>query len=74
MRISPLIATAFILLCPAHAQDIEPRASYETATNILYREGDRLTNYMKERCRLDVYHPKHVKNFPTVIWFHGGGL
>ena len=74
MRISRLIAIAFILNCPAHAQDIKPKASYETVTNILYREGAQLTDYMKERCRLDVYHPKHIKHFPTVVWFHGGGL
>ena len=74
MRISHFIATVFILNCQAYAQDIEPEASYETATNILYREGAQLTDYMKERCRLDVYHPKHIKHFPTVVWFHGGGL
>ena len=74
MRIPLFIVAAFILLCPAHAQDAKPEAEYETVTNILYREGDRLTDYMKERCRLDVYHPKHIKHFPTVVWFHGGGL
>ena len=74
MRISHLIATMLILNCQAYAQDIKPKASYETVTNILYREGAQLTDYMKERCRLDVYHPKHIKHFPTVVWFHGGGL
>ncbi|MBT6449451.1 MAG: alpha/beta hydrolase [Verrucomicrobiales bacterium] len=74
MRIFHLIATVFILNCQAHAQDIKPKASYETVTNILYRESAQLTDYMKERCRLDVYHPKHIKHFPTVVWFHGGGL
>jgi acetyl esterase/lipase len=74
MRIFHLIATAFILNCQAYAQDIKSKASYGTATNILYRGGDRLTDYMKERCRLDLYHPKHIHNFPTVVWFHGGGL
>jgi len=74
MRISHLIATVFILNCQAYAQDIKPKASYEMDTNILYREGAQLTDYMKERCRLDVYHPKHIKHFPTVVWFHGGGL
>ena len=29
---------------------------------------------MRERCRLDVYHPKNKKDFSTVVWFHGGGL
>ena len=29
---------------------------------------------MTERCRLDVYHPIVAQDFPTVVWFHGGGL
>jgi acetyl esterase/lipase len=49
-------------------------AEYKITENILYREGDGLTDYMKERCRLDVYHPTGVEDFPTVVWFHGGGL
>ena len=74
MRIFHFIATVLILNCQAYAQDITSKASYETAMNILYRESAQLTDYMKERCRLDVYHPKHIKHFPTVVWFHGGGL
>jgi acetyl esterase/lipase len=30
--------------------------------------------YIKERCVLDVYYPKNINNFPTIVWFHGGGL
>ena len=30
--------------------------------------------YQKERCKIDLYYPKTVKKFPTVVWFHGGGL
>ena len=74
MRISLSIAAAFILSFPALAQKAKPRAGYETAADILYRKGNNLTDYMKERCRLDVYHPKHIRNFPVVVWFHGGGL
>lgn len=51
-----------------------PRDEYETKTNILYRTGDDLTDYMRERCRLDVYAPTSKKGFATVVWFHGGGL
>ncbi len=49
---------------------------YVTEHNINYREGtgEALTEYMKEQCRLDVYHPKNEKGFATVVWFHGGGL
>jgi acetyl esterase/lipase len=30
--------------------------------------------YLESRCVLDVYYPADVKGFPTVVWFHGGGL
>lgn len=56
-------------------QDSEPASStYRIKTNILYRADTNLTKYMHERCRLDVYYPKHIEGFPTVVWFHGGGL
>ncbi|MBT7539253.1 MAG: alpha/beta hydrolase, partial [Gammaproteobacteria bacterium] len=32
------------------------------------------TEYMQERCRLDVYHPVGKEGYPTIVWFHGGGL
>ena len=48
-------------------------AEYRTAKDIPYRTGN-LTDYMKERCRLDVYYPTDVADFATVVWFHGGGL
>lgn len=47
---------------------------YQTETNILYRSGADLTDYMKERCRLDFYYPVGRSGFATVVWFHGGGL
>lgn len=30
--------------------------------------------YRNERCKLDLYTPPKRKNFPTIVWFHGGGL
>lgn len=47
--------------------------TYATVTDLPYREGDGLTDYARERCRLDVYHPS-TKGYATVVWFHGGGL
>ncbi len=47
---------------------------YVTEENILYRSGNSLTEYMQERCRLDLYYPKNSTGFSTVVWFHGGGL
>jgi acetyl esterase/lipase len=47
---------------------------YKTDTDIAYRSGPGLTDYMKSRCKLDVYYPAGKKDFATVVWFHGGGL
>lgn len=30
--------------------------------------------YVKERCILDLYYPKNIASFATIVWFHGGGL
>lgn len=30
--------------------------------------------YAAERCKLDFYYPVGETDFPTVVWFHGGGL
>jgi acetyl esterase/lipase len=75
MRTSPncviaILAVPFIFALSAHSAPTE----YQTKEDILYRDGDTLTAYMKERCRLDIYYPADKKDFPTVVWFHGGGL
>jgi acetyl esterase/lipase len=78
IMIRKLITLALLALPWAQAPDLHAAetapAKYETETDILYREGGNLTDYMRERCRLDVYYPTGVKEFPTVVWFHGGGL
>ena len=67
----PLLFLLFI-----SAQIFAQNKDYQTVTNIHYY--DETTNksdiYINERCILDIYIPKNVKNFSTVIWFHGGGL
>ncbi len=30
--------------------------------------------YARERCQLDLWYPKEAHDYPTVVWFHGGGL
>jgi acetyl esterase/lipase len=39
-----------------------------------YKTGDDLTDYERQRCKLDLYLPDGEKGFATVIWFYGGGL
>jgi acetyl esterase/lipase len=70
--VRPLLL-AFALLqtaLPLEARDAE----YRLVQDIAYREGNALTDYMRERCRLDVYHPAGTNGYATVVWFHGGGL
>jgi acetyl esterase/lipase len=52
------------------------KTEYITQTNLRYYPEAAYKNdaYAAERCVLDIYYPKGVKNFATIIWFHGGGL
>lgn len=68
--LSVLLTFLFAPQSPAQSE----AQGYRTETNQLYRSGGELTDYMKERCRLDVYHPLATNGFATVVWFHGGGL
>lgn len=72
VRISACI---FILLVASTALADGPgKSEVEVMLDVPYKTGDALTDYELQRCRLDVYLPKGKKNFPTLIWFHGGGL
>lgn len=48
-----------------------------TVSNIAYYSEATLANadgYQKSQCQLDLRYPADRKAFPTVVWFHGGGL
>ena len=66
----PICFVSFSLL--AFTQGLE----YETLQNIPYYDEsvNQSDKYIHERCVLDVYYPKNTKGFPTIVWFHGGGL
>ncbi len=46
--------------------------------DIFYYDGDFQQcgdpEYLQQRCRLDLSIPDGVKKFPTLVWFHGGGI
>jgi len=50
--------------------------SFERINNIFYYPDSSSVKdtYMKSQCRLDIYYPKNVKDFATIVWFHGGGI
>ena len=65
----------FILLfaaaLPAFAQQ-----QYTTVNNISYYSDAEIgkNDYIKSQCVLNFYYPKGLKNYPTIVWFHGGGI
>ena len=46
---------------------------YDFIRDIQYQLNDNDT-YLNERSKLDIYYPNNIEKFPTVIFFHGGGL
>ena len=58
----------------SQSQETQPQVKYEFIENIAYRDGEQQTEYMRERCKLDLYRPVGIDNYATVVWFHGGGL
>lgn len=61
-------------LLNTYSQSKSTSVTYKTENNISYRSGENLSDYEKERCKLDIYFPENVDSFTTVVWFHGGGL
>ena len=51
-------------------------SDYSTRQNISYYPESKNASdkYIAERCVLDLYYPEGKDEFPTVVWFHGGGL
>ena len=55
----------------------ELRAAIEYNSKLYYEkdapaQGD--VAYRNERCKLDLFIPNKITKFPTLVWFHGGGL
>lgn len=46
----------------------------QVVANVSYKTGDLLSEYEQSRCKLDLYLPSEGRNFPALVWFHGGGL
>ena len=69
------VVTSLALSSVSHAQDLVTKSPhYAIKQDVPYRDDSVQTEYMRRRCRLDIYHPTNKKNFSTIVWFHGGGL
>ena len=65
------VTLLLLLFCmlTLHAQEV-----YKTVKDLPYIAKSETDAYRKERCKLDVYYPVDKKDFPTIVWFHGGGM
>ncbi len=84
-RLTPIFSMTcvcvMLLFTRSAAQEkaAKPTGSYRMEKDISYRGNmgqieSKASEYMAQRCKLDLYVPTDKKDFPTVVWFHGGGL
>ncbi|GAA5028640.1 lipase [Marivirga lumbricoides] len=77
MKVNLLILLLLITLnYNTFGQNVKAKIDYKTETAVPYysekmMQGD---DYMQKMCVFDFYYPTSVKNYPTIVWFHGGGL
>lgn len=57
----------------SHPEAVATTKSARVLKDIPYRSGQGLSESELKRCKLDLYLPEG-KDFPTLVWFHGGGL
>jgi acetyl esterase/lipase len=72
MNLKTIVALIIFFGYINFAQEVQ----YLTESNLPYYDNSIIQsdNYIKERCVLDTYYPTNIKNFATIVWFHGGGL
>ena len=55
---------------------VHAQQQYVIEKDIAYYSGSQTKGdpYKSSQCRLYLYFPKGKKDFPTIVWFHGGGI
>lgn len=76
MKFLPLLLLALLISFPGPslADPATDSSGVNIVANQSFKTGDQLTDYEKERCKLDVYAPVNAKDYPTIVWFYGGAL
>lgn len=72
MKLYVFSIIVFTMSFIANAQSTQ----YITQQNIHYYNDSIVQSdqYINARCFLDIYYPKNLIGYATIIWFHGGGL
>jgi acetyl esterase/lipase len=58
----------------AEPEPAQTKSAVDKAILYLPQDGRPADAYADEMCRLDLYRPEGVRGFPTVVFYHGGGL
>lgn len=67
------LAVVFVLAVVAGSASAgEPH--YIKTADIAYLGAADKSEYAQQLCQLDVFAPKGKEKYPTIVWFHGGGL
>jgi len=55
---------------------VSAQQQYNTEKDIRYYADsiNQKDAYIASQCTLDIYYPKTISNFATIVWFHGGGI
>jgi len=72
MKWTVTLIAALLLASPTFTCAADP--GIRVVTGCAYRPADEPDAYARSRCKLDLYLPANAKDFPCVVWFHGGGL
>ena len=65
----------WVLFFTLHSVAYAQQPSFRQNDIFYYPDSNRIADaYIKSQCRLDLYCPKNVKDFATIVWFHGGGI
>lgn len=68
-------ATAWVSLSTeGFAQSAVAELAAPTVVKDIPYKAQAPTEYERQRCKLDFYLPSEAEDFPTLVWFHGGGL
>ena len=73
MHSTARLAIIFGICALANASGLVASAQVRVVKDLAYKP-DAATDYERERCKLDLYLPNRAAAFPTIVWFHGGGL
>ena len=69
-----LYAVMFVACCLRLADADAPDEKVVVVADVSYYGGAGSGRLRRSRCRLDIWYPKDQADFPTLVWFHGGGL